>query len=285
MGDPGLTAVRFLLYAALGLSFGLLLFPVHALPAGLRDRAVRQARPLLVILAATGLLASLAGLAVLAGGMLGLPASQIGADEIATILALPGLGTSIVVRIAALVLLLALLLVAPGLRRTMMVLAGVALASLAWAGHGASGGAIHLAATVLHLLAAGLWLGAIAGYLLMMRYAGRDELAAALGRFAGTGGVIVGLLLVSGAVNALMIAGWPLPAGFLGSPWTMLLALKLALFAGMMGLAALHRFRLVPAVAADAPVNSLRFSLATELVLGCGVLALVAILGQISPAA
>ncbi len=85
--------------------------------------------------------------------------------------------------------------------------------------------------------------------------------------------------------NALMIAGWPLPAGFLGFSWTMLLALKLALFAGMMGLAALHRFRLVPAVAAGAPVNSLRFSLATELVLGCGVLALVAILGQISPAA
>ncbi|TPE62612.1 copper homeostasis membrane protein CopD [Sandaracinobacter neustonicus] len=285
MGDPGLTAVRFLLYAALGLSFGLLLFPMHALPAGSRDRAVRRARPLLVLLAATGLLASLAGLAVLAGGMLGLPLSQVGLDEIATILALPGLGTSIVVRIAALALLVALLLLAPGRRWMMALSAGVALSSLAWAGHGASGGRLHLAATVLHLLAAGLWLGAIAGYLLMMRYAGRDELAAALGRFAGTGGVIVGLLLVSGAVNALMIAGWPLPAGFLGSPWTMLLALKLALFAGMMGLAALHRFRLVPALAAGERVNSLRFSLATELALGCGVLILVSILGQVSPAA
>ena len=285
MGDPGLTAVRFLLYAALGLSFGLLLFPMHALPAGSRDRAVRRARPLLVLLAATGLLASLAGLAVLAGGMLGLPLSQVGLDKIATILALPGLGTSIVVRIAALALLVALLLLAPGRRWMMALSAGVALSSLAWAGHGASGGRLHLAATVLHLLAAGLWLGAIAGYLLMMRYAGRDELAAALGRFAGTGGVIVGLLLVSGAVNALMIAGWPLPAGFLGSPWTMLLALKLALFAGMMGLAALHRFRLVPALAAGERVNSLRFSLATELALGCGVLILVSILGQVSPAA
>ena len=285
MGDPGLTAVRFLLYAALGLSFGLLLFPMHALPAGSRDRTVRRARPLLVLLAATGLLASLAGLAVLAGGMLGLPLSQVGLDEIATILALPGLGTSIVVRIAALALLVALLLLAPGRRWMMALSAGVALSSLAWAGHGASGGRLHLAATVLHLLAAGLWLGAIAGYLLMMRYAGRDELAAALGRFAGTGGVIVGLLLVSGAVNALMIAGWPLPAGFLGSPWTMLLALKLALFAGMMGLAALHRFRLVPALAAGERVNSLRFSLATELALGCGVLILVSILGQVSPAA
>ena len=285
MGDPGLTAVRFLLYAALGLSFGLLLFPMHALPAGSRDRAVRRARPLLVLLAATGLLASLAGLAVLAGGMLGLPLSQVGLDEIATILALPGLGTSIVVRIAALALLVALLLLAPGRRWMMALSAGVALSSLAWAGHGASGGRLHLAATVLHLLAAGLWLGAIAGYLLMMRCAGRDELAAALGRFVGTGGVIVGLLLVSGAVNALMIAGWPLPAGFLGSPWTMLLALKLALFAGMMGLAALHRFRLVPALAAGERVNSLRFSLATELALGCGVLILVSILGQVSPAA
>ena len=285
MGDPGLTAIRFLLYAALGVSFGLLLFPQHALQAGLRGKTARRARLLLVLLAATGLLASLAGVGVLAGGMLGLPPLQISPDDIATILSLPGLGTSIVVRIAALVLLLALLLLAPGFRRTMILLSAVALASLAWAGHGASGGSLHLAATILHLLAAGAWLGAIAGYLLLVRHADRDELAAALGRFASTGSIIVALLAASGAANALMIAGWPLPAGFLLSQWTMLLGLKLALFTGMMGFAALHRFRRVPDLAAGATVRSLRVSLAAEFILGCGVLAVVAILGQVSPGA
>ena len=46
------------------------------------------------------------------------------------------------------------------------------LASLAWAGHGAAtpgaAGDLHLAADVLHLLAAGLWLGTLPPLVLLL---------------------------------------------------------------------------------------------------------------------
>ncbi|KAK0338878.1 hypothetical protein LTR94_036782, partial [Friedmanniomyces endolithicus] len=53
-----------------------------------------------------------------------------------------------------------------------MIAAAAALATLAWNGHGAasegSTGWLHLTADILHLLAAGLWVGALFGLLLLM---------------------------------------------------------------------------------------------------------------------
>jgi len=61
---------------------------------------------------------------------------------------------------------------------------------------------------------------------------------------------------------------------------------------GMLGLAALHRWRLVPALASSIrggwqprPLRSLRHSLACESVLALLVLACVAVLGTLDPLA
>ena len=70
------------------------------------------------------------------------------------------------------------------------------------------------------------------------------------------------------------------------------LLLKLALVTGMLGLAALHRWRLVPALAASIrggwqprPLRALRHSLACESALVLLVLACVAVLGTLDPLA
>ncbi|MFX6794075.1 copper resistance protein CopD, partial [Acinetobacter baumannii] len=59
------------------------------------------------------------------------------------------------------------------MRATSFVGATIAVATLAWTGHGAmDDGAIgwfHLMADIVHLLAAGAWLGAIVSLLLLLR--------------------------------------------------------------------------------------------------------------------
>lgn len=68
--------------------------------------------------------------------------------------------------------------------------------------------------------------------------------------------------------------------------------IALAVVVGMLGLAALHRWRLVPALATSIrdgwqprPLRSLRHSLACESVLAVLVLACVAVLGTLDPLA
>jgi putative copper resistance protein D len=77
-----------------------------------------------------------------------------------------------------------------------------------------------------------------------------------------------------------------LPTALWTSLWSKVLAAKLLLFAAMLGLAALNRWRLTPALAANAAGSGkqLRRSLCAETGLALGVLALVAVLGLLDPA-
>src|SRR3546814_17015770 len=67
---------------------------------------------------------------------------------------------------------------------------------------------VHLGADILHLLAAGAWVGALAALLLMASRASPTDdavyvraLHRALDGFAGVGTAIVGLIVVTGFVN------------------------------------------------------------------------------------
>lgn len=94
---------------------------------------------------------------------------------------------------------------------------GVALATLAWAGHGAMDdgvrGYIHLASDITHLWAAGAWVGALVAFLMLASH--KQDVAqdpvAVLSRtsngFARIGTAIVAALVVSGILNYLLIAG------------------------------------------------------------------------------
>ena len=140
-------------------------------------------------------------------------------------------------------------------------LSGGVLATMAWMGHAAAtpgvDGYIHLGADVVHLLAAGAWLGALPPLALMLvraARAGTSAVAAIAARttqqFSRVGLGCVGVLLLTGGVNAWYLVGTP--AALFGTRYGQLLVLKLALFALMLALAAGNRLRLMPYVAAAA---------------------------------
>ena len=135
------------------------------------------------------------------------------------------------------------------------VLAGVYLATLAWAGHAAAGPpeerSLHLTSDVVHLLAAGAWLGALPGLAFVLGRAQRisnvpsfDTAADVTRRFSALGVVSVGALLLSGLANTWYLVG-DVPA-LVGTDYGRLLLAKLALFAAMITLALVNRLRLTP---------------------------------------
>ena len=94
---------------------------------------------------------------------------------------------------------------------------GVALATTAWAGHRAmddgARGDVHLASYVLHLLAAGAWIGALAAFVFVSLAppATSDHSVDLLNRtaagFGRLGTAIVAILLVCVTINYGLIAG------------------------------------------------------------------------------
>lgn len=174
------------------------------------------------------------------------------------------------------------------LRTPVLALSGsVALCSIVLTGHaGASEAVLHRWADGLHLLAAALWLGALAAFLgAALR---NDSDTRALARFAGTGSAVVAVLVVTGAVNTLAIAGWPIVwASFAHSRWAALLAVKLVLFVVMLALAADNRWRIVPALeqGEQGAQARLRRSILVEFTVGLAIVVIVAALGVLDPAA
>jgi putative copper resistance protein D len=153
----------------------------------------------------------------------------------------------------------------------------------------------HFSVDILHLLAAGAWLGALLAFVLMAKINALQTeeriklLARAVNRFEVIGAVIVVVITVTGVVNYLFIVGPKLDEVFL-STYGVLLFIKVVLFAGMLVLAALNRFHLGPllerslrdgqyAVAA----NALRRSVVVELAAAVVIVGLVAWLGTLSP--
>lgn len=181
-------------------------------------------------------------------------------------------------------------------------LAAPILASLAWAGHGGASpgvaGDLHLAADILHLLAAGVWLGGLVPLaLLLMEYrqiadAGAAALAhRAVSRFSLLAACSVAVLLAAGLVITWFLAG-SLPA-LIGTHYGRLLLAKIALFFAMVFVGAINLLRLSPRLAvfpaprrlapAEAAIGHLRRNALIEAGLGLAVLSIVAILGTLPP--
>lgn len=280
METPGLIASRAVACLALLLLAGVPLFLLTA-----RKEASLPLRAALAILAVTAGLASAWWALESVAAMAGLPLAELDQHTAEVVLAATPLGAVMEWRLTALVaVILATLIPLKVLRLPVLALAGgAALASMAWTGHaGASDMAGHRLADVVHLLAAATWIGALAVFL-AQAVAGKAE-PATLAAFARTGSVVVALLILTGLVNTLAIAGWPLP---FNSRWIALLAIKLALFGLMLGLAAINRWRIVPALERGAPDGAarLRRSLLLESAAGLGVVGVVACLGTLDPAA
>lgn len=258
-------------------------------------------RGVAAIAAGLTLAASVAALLCQTAVMAGDPAAAWNGEAIRTVLTSTGFGVATGARIAAALAALLLVAALPSGRRlwlALMALGTVALASLAWSGHGAAdeglGGLVHLGADLVHLIAAGVWLGILAALLLSLYrpQAGLPALRLALEEFSGLGSAVVAALLLSGLVNSWFLVGPQRLGELFSDGYGRLLLLKVALFAGMVALAAANRFRLTPALARhiDGPgaaeaVAALRRSITLETLAGIGVLALVAALGAMAPIA
>ncbi len=303
--DWPLIAVRFALYVTLSGLFGLSAFSLYGLKAGERADALAL-RPWLVGSGLLGLLLSGIALALLAAAMAGAPPWPVDREAIGMLLSGSATGTAWEARMAALAVASIAAFIAAGrsARLGLVALAAaVALATLAWTGHGAMDegavGWVHLGADVLHLLAGGAWAGALLGLVLLVaRQVDRVDAAhltlthRALHGFGLLGTILVGTIVVTGLVNAWLLVGF---ASMLRLPSTLygqLLIAKFALFGAMLVLASLNRFRLTPAfersiAAADhrGALGALRRSLAVEVTCAIAIFALVAWLGTLEPPA
>jgi putative copper resistance protein D len=168
--------------------------------------------------------------------------------------------------------------------------------AIAWTGHAGSTpyklGDLHLAADALHLVAAAAWVGGLPSLVLLLAAArGNKALAgaslaqAAAQSFSTLGVVSVGTLLLSGIVNAWILVGSF--RGLLFNGYGIVLMLKLAVFALMLGFAAVNRFWLTPRLAGspdDAALRQLMRNSIIEIVLGFLIFAIVGVLGTLHPA-
>jgi copper resistance protein D len=170
------------------------------------------------------------------------------------------------------------------------------LISLGWVGHAAmdmGGVAVHEANQMVHLTAAGIWFGGLVPLGILLRRATRPEghqyiplARTALPHFSQMGYAAVVLVAFTGLVNSVFLVGSV--KALLATPYGRLLIVKIALFAAMVGLALVNRFRLMPhlrdAASASAPLRALFRSVVAEQALGLAILAVVAVLGTRAPA-
>lgn len=112
-----------------------------------------------------------------------------------------------------------------------------------------------------HLLAAAIWVGALAP---LRRAARTSDGAELLHRFGVVAAGVVALLAAAGVALAWFLSGRV--SALLGTAYGLGLLAKVAVVAGLLGLAALNKWRLVPALRRADPIAalSLRRSIAVE---------------------
>ena len=176
------------------------------------------------------------------------------------------------------------------------------VASFAWTGHGSmdsgAAGLLHRGSDIAHLLAAGVWVGALVplSIQVLRSIASRSRVQAgaterALERFSGVGAAVVCTLILTGTVNSWFLIGPARWRELFTMPYGRLLLVKLALFVLMLMLAAANRYRLVAAlnasITASSPVlpamRALRLSVMVETALALLVIAVVEMLGTLTP--
>lgn len=298
MTDWLAVALRFALYLDLMLLAGLAARCIYAA----HPTSLLPSRRTLSAIAGLALILSGASFVYSVAGMAGVAVTDLDQDTLRFVLAETTPGLSFLVRVAALFAALVAIAFVGRTRTASWVAAaasGAALATLAWIGHAAvsegTAGTIHLLSDVVHLLAAAIWVGALAVLLASLippraQSRSQNDLHSALHAFSTAGSIVVALLLLTGTVNLWLTVG---PSGLPllpASSYGQLLILKLLLFLAMLGLAALNRIRLTPRLASalaegntTAATRALRRSIVAEATAAVAIGALVAWLGMLAP--
>jgi putative copper export protein/mono/diheme cytochrome c family protein len=300
-------AVRAVHYASALLLFGELLFVISvARPAWRRvtaDDGDAVYRRLLVVArwsVVAGIASGAAWLATQAAVMSGVQVGEaMNRETLGLVLANTTFGHVWVLRLGLASALIAVLL---ALRRPVgdprrsrlavgaTVIAAAYLGSLAWAGHAGAGAEPddfdRIVADVVHLLAAGAWLGALPAFVYSLhRNDAVGSVAQATRRFSNLSMASVSVLVVSGLINAwYQVGGVP---ALIGTEYGRLLLAKLGLFAMMLGLGVTNRGVLTPRLAGGdhGALRWLRRNTVLEIAAGIGVVIIVGMLGVTVPGA
>ena len=304
MGGVTEPALRFLHYAALLGLFGCTTYHLIGLRGQtwvLQDRGCNA----LIVAAFAAPLVSLALMVASIAAMMGVPITALDWPMAEAMVVGTDIGKSFLVRAALLIIGLCAILAR---RRTMAALpiaaacfAG-ALITLGWSGHAAATeGAFGIFPRLnngVHLLAAGLWLGAI-GWFLRLTVAAHSKrnnipaqpLLAAMHGFAPLDVGLVATVAFTGLINSHLTFGLENSATVLTTSYGILLAAKVILVGGMLAFGA-HNARISRRNAlneddeiADTAIklSALRRSLMGEFGLAIGVIVLIAVLGMLSP--
>jgi copper resistance protein D len=307
MIEPVVVSLRLVQYLGAMLLMGASLFFLYSGGRLFPERgSLARPRRLLLLTAASALIvASLAAVAAQSILFAGSLSDGLDVNSLRAVAFGMDLGKAALVRAAAATLATVLLLILPAGRTSWMtaaILGTAATASLAWLGHAAAGqgplGAVHLTSDILHVMAAGVWVGALFGLwqlLLAQPRTDQDslEIHAALHGFSGIGSAAVALILLTGLVNSWVLVGPDKVLALWTTRYGQLLVVKIVIFVMMLALAAANRFRLTPALGKalsdEEPqlraLSRLRRSIALEMALGIAVLILVSSLGTLEPPA
>jgi len=146
-------------------------------------------------------------------------------------------------------------------------------------------GSVLQANYLLHVLAAGAWLGALVPFIAILPKAGsqlHDDFALAMRRFSTTGHCVVGCIIITGLVNAWLIHGRWLPVW--SSRYDQLLAFKVMVVSAMVTIAICNRYVIVPKLSRmERSRHALMWLSCTELTLGCLALVLANMFSSLDP--
>jgi putative copper export protein len=189
-------------------------------------------------------------------------------------------------------LILAMICLGDGRKRTRQVLAmvatGLAIVLQGWTAHAAaaegSARVILLGAETLHLLAAGAWLGSLLALFLFARALPPDQGARALLKFSPLGMLCVFILAVTAFVQGRLLIGGV--SDLIRTDYGRVAMLKLTLFLAMLLLATINRFHHTRALSGSHQVGSrrrLQLSIGLETGLGLVVILAAAVLADMQP--
>ena len=224
-----------------------------------------------------GIVSAVASLGLQGLDLLNLPLEGIITSAVWRSALATSLGPSLLIAIAAMAV-AGFARLGPGLliarSLTAVAMAGVGL-SLAASGHAATASPQWLTrpSLFLHGIVAAYWLGALAP-LAGMAFRRSSELPRALNRFSAVAVPLVGLLVLSGLVLAIVQLGSL--SALVETRYGIILSIKLVLVLLLIGCAAVNRFYLTPLVVADYKnTRPLTTSIIIECVLAVGILAAV----------
>jgi copper resistance protein D len=300
--DAPMVAARAVHFAASAMTVGVVIFCSTVLTPALRSTSPewsveRRLRIVVWLGLAAALVSGLAWFVLQAVSMSGLSVGEaIAPETLSTVLTATQFGRVMQMRLICTIVLVVCLFQerVASLRRLGFAAALGLVGAIAWTGHAGSTagntGVLHLAADVLHLWAASAWTGGLLALVLVLAALRSVPGSAALRtevvrRFSTLGIVSVGILIVSGVIQAWLLVGSM--QAMIVTAYGRLLTAKIVVFSAMLVLAMINRFWLTPRLATPAvgPASAmLTLTATTELMLALAVFALVGVLGTQHPA-